>query len=48
VLGITKLENEDELIKKLLEKYKGEVEIEDITYEDISDEPDGNQTNLFQ
>ena len=47
VLGITKLENEDELIQKLLKKYKDEIEIEDVQFEDISDD-NSEQENIFQ
>jgi hypothetical protein len=43
VLGITPMKNKDEEILRLIEKYKGEIEIEDIEYQDIS-EQDGTGT----
>ena len=41
VLGGKKLENREEEIRKMYEKYKGEIEIEDIGYEEV----DGNKGN---
>jgi len=46
VLGIKPLENKQEEIRKLIEKYKGEIEIEDITYEDINNA--GKEEDIFQ
>ena len=36
VLKIKPLENKEEEIRKMYEKYKGEIEIEDIGYEDVN------------
>jgi hypothetical protein len=38
VLQVKPLANKQEEIKKLYEKYKGEIEIEDIDYEDVKDD----------
>ncbi len=46
VLGIKPLENKEEIIRKLYEKYKGDIEIDDVDYEDLKDEP--KQEDLFQ
>lgn len=46
VLGIKPLENKQEEIRKLIEKYKGEIEIEDITHEDINNA--GKEEDIFQ
>ena len=46
VLGIAKMKNKEEEIKRLIEKYKGEIEIEDIEYQDISD--DGTKESILQ
>ncbi len=43
VLGGKKLENKEEEIRKMYKKYKGEIEIEDIGYEEV--ESDGNEAN---
>jgi hypothetical protein len=40
VLGIKALPNKNEYIQKLYEKYKGEIEIEDIDFEEEKDERD--------
>ena len=49
VLGVTPLENAEEEIKKLYEKYKGDIEIEDVDYLDISDiNNDGNKEDILQ
>ena len=37
VLGIKPLENKEEVIRKMFEKYKGDIEIEDIGYEEVPD-----------
>jgi hypothetical protein len=37
VLGIKPLENKEEVIRNMYEKYKGEIEIEDIGYEELPD-----------
>ena len=37
VLGIKPLENKEEVIRKMYEKYKGDIEIEDIGYEEVPD-----------
>jgi hypothetical protein len=47
VLGIEPLKDEAATIKKLLEKYKGDIEIEDIEYEDFSDEH-AKEKDIFQ
>ena len=49
VLGITPLANKEEVIRKLYEKYKGDIEVEDIDYQEMNDrnEP-GKETDLFQ
>ena len=46
VLGATPLVNRDEEIRKLYDKYKGDIEIEDIEYEDLNNEP--GKEDLFQ
>ena len=46
VLGITKMKNKEEEIKRLIEKYKGEIEIEDIEYQDVTD--DGTKESILQ
>jgi hypothetical protein len=38
VLKVKPLENKEEEIRKMYEKYKGEIDIEDIGYEEVSDE----------
>jgi hypothetical protein len=47
VLGITPLENEEDEIKRLIEKYKGEIEIEDVEYQDL-EQDNGNEKDIFQ
>ena len=47
VLGITPLANKDEVIRQLYEKYKGEIEIEDTDYEDLTDDA-GKEIDIFQ
>lgn len=47
VLGIQPIKNLDNEIKKLIDKYKGEIEIEDIEYQDIDDR-DRQEENLLQ
>lgn len=37
VLGIKPMENKENEIKRLYDKYKGEIEIEDIDYEEVKD-----------
>jgi hypothetical protein len=46
VLGVKPLENRDEEVKRLIDKYRGEIEIEDIEYQDLNDEP-GEKENIF-
>ncbi len=46
VLGITPIKDLDNEIKKLIDKYKGEIEIEDIDYQEI--DGDGKEENLLQ
>jgi DNA-directed RNA polymerase subunit F len=46
VLGIKPIPNLDHEIKKLYEKYKSEIEIEDIDYTDVED--DGKEADLLQ
>jgi hypothetical protein len=41
VLGVVPMENPDEEIAKLYEKYKGDIDIEDIDYQDLTDFDDG-------
>lgn len=40
VLGVKPLENKEEFIRKMYEKYKGEIDIEDIVYQDVNDNND--------
>jgi hypothetical protein len=47
VLGIVPLENKEEVIRQLYEKYKGEIEIDDIEYEVLKDEST-KETDIFQ
>jgi len=46
VLGIKIIPNIDDEVKKLYEKYKAEIEIEDIDYKEL--DQDGEETNLLQ
>jgi len=49
VLGAIPMENAEEEIKKLYEKYKGDIEIEDIDYLDITDvDNDRNEEDILQ
>lgn len=49
VLGAIPMENAEEEIRKLYEKYKGDIEIEDIDYQDITDvNNDGDEENILQ
>lgn len=49
VLGAVPLENAEEEIKKLYEKYKGDIEIEYVDYQEITDVNNaGNQEDILQ
>ncbi len=47
VLGITPLDDEAATIARLLQKYKGDIEIEDIDYEDLTNEH-RKEKDIFQ
>jgi hypothetical protein len=49
VLGVKPLENAEEEIKKLYEKYKGDIEIDDVDYIDITEiNNDGDKEDILQ
>jgi DNA-directed RNA polymerase subunit F len=48
VMGVKPMENPEEEIRLLYEKYKGDIEIEDIDYQDITDvNNDGDEENIL-
>jgi hypothetical protein len=48
VLKIKPLENKEEEIRKMYEKYLGEIEIEEVEYQDITEPDERKETDLFQ